>query len=115
MNNTGSLFHLYVIRYQANSVFSYLMQNHVGVRDQIVRIRAEIALNTRVFLQHRGLLFAFSANFASAPDIISQIMLAHYLQHAARPRLLNEGFRLQHSDGNSRNRLNLDIFRLNHL
>lgn len=28
----------------------YLMQHHVGVRDQIMSISAQVALNTRVFL-----------------------------------------------------------------
>lgn len=79
----------------------YLMEHHVRVRDQIMRIRAEIALNTRVLLQHRGVLFALSASFAPAPDIVSQVMLTHYLHHPTRPRLLNEGFRFQHDDDKS--------------
>lgn len=76
----------------------YLMQHHIRVRDQIMWIRAQAALNTRVSLQHRGLLFAFSAHFASAPNIVSQIMFAHYLHHPTWPGLLNEGFRFQHDD-----------------
>lgn len=72
------------------------MQHHIRVGDQIMWIRAEIALNTRVFLQHRRLLFAFSTRFASAPNIISQIMLTDYLHYPTRPGLLNEGFRFQH-------------------
>lgn len=72
------------------------MQHYIRVRDQVVWIRAQIALNTRVSLQHRGLLFAFGTTFTPTPNIVSQIMLAHYLHNPTRPGLLNEGFRLQH-------------------
>lgn len=82
-------------------LFIYLMQHYIRVRDQIMWIRAQVALDTRVFLQHRGLLFAFSATFTSTPNIISQIMLTHYLHHSTRPGLLNEGFRFQHVDDKS--------------
>lgn len=89
------------------------MQHNIRVRDQIVWIRAEVTLNARVSQQHRGLLFAFSANFASAPNIISQIMLAHYLHHPTRPGLLNEGFRFQHDDNKSLKMLNPDVLSYN--
>lgn len=78
--------------------FSYLMQHHISVRYHIMRIRAQVALHTRVSLQRCGLLFAFSANFASAPNIISQIMLTYYFHHPTRPGLLYEGFRFQHDN-----------------
>lgn len=76
-----------------------------------MRVGAEITLNTRVFLQHRGLLFAFGASLAPAPNIISQIMLTHYLHHPTRPGLLNEGFRFQHDGDKSPERLIPGIFR----
>lgn len=69
------------------------MQHYVGVRNHIVWKRAQITLNTRVSLQHRGLLLAVGAIFASAPNIISQIMLSHYLHHPTRSGLLHESFR----------------------
>uniref|UniRef100_A0A3P9P461 Progesterone immunomodulatory binding factor 1 n=1 Tax=Poecilia reticulata TaxID=8081 RepID=A0A3P9P461_POERE len=49
------------------------MQHYVGVRNQIVRVGTQTALNTRVSLQHRGVLFALSADFTSTPNIISQV------------------------------------------
>lgn len=85
------------------------MQHYIRVRDQIMWIRAQVAFDTRVFLQHRGLLFAFSATFASTPNIISQIMLTHYLHHSTRPGLLNEGFRFQHVDDKSLKRLDSGV------
>ena len=88
----------------------YLMQHHIRVRDHIMWIRAQVALNTCVSLQHRGLLFAFSANFASAPNIISQIMLAHYLHHPTRPGLPHKGFRFQHDEVERLKRSNPDVF-----
>lgn len=95
--------HKYKTKYPEDleNLFFYLMQHHIGVREQIMWICAQIALNTRVSLQHRGLLFALTASFASAPDIISQIMFTHYLHHPTRPGLLYEGFRLQHDDDNA--------------
>lgn len=75
------------------SFFFYLMEHHIGVRNHIVRKRAQITLNTRVPLQHRRLLLAIGAIFASAPNIIPQIVLSHYLHHATRSRLLHESFR----------------------
>lgn len=76
----------------------YLMQHYIRVGHHIMWIRAQVALNTRVSLQHHGLLLTIGATFASTPNIISQIMLTHYLHHSTRPGLLNEGFRFQHVD-----------------
>lgn len=77
---------------------SYLMQHHISVGDEVMRKRAQVALDACVSLQHSGLLAALVARLASAPNVVSQIMLAHYFHHPAAPSLLNEGFRFQHDD-----------------
>lgn len=74
------------------------MEHYIGVRNDVVWKRAQITLNTRVSLQHRGLLLAVTAIFTSTPNIISQIMLSDYLHHPARSGLLHKRFRFQHLD-----------------
>lgn len=91
------------------------MEHHVGVRYQIVWIGTQIALNARVSLQHRGVLFALGADLASTPNIISQVMLTHYLHHPTRSGLLNEGLGLQHDKDERPQRLNSNIFLSYHL
>lgn len=75
---------------------TYLVQNNVCVRNYIVRICTQAALHAWVLLENRGFVFAILTDFTAAPNIISKIVLANYLQYATRPGLFHERFRLQH-------------------
>lgn len=69
---------------------THLVQQYVGVWQQVVRLRAETARRVQgLRLEDRALvrIAARHAPGCAAADVVAQVVLTHDLHHAARPRL----------------------------
>lgn len=78
---------------------AHLVEQHVGVRQQVVWLRAEAAGPVQgLQLEDRSLVrsAARRAPRRTAAYVIPQVVLAHYLHHATRARLFQESLGLEH-------------------
>ena len=78
---------------------AHLVEQHVGVRQQVVWLRAEATCPVQgLQLEDRPLVRSAARRAPRRPAayIIPQVVLAHNLHHATRPRLFQESLGLEH-------------------